>query len=77
MALFWINISYNMEWPAWQVQNNSQFTKNYGIWKEEKLFQEDHLSIQLEQPVSSLKIKEFKEKSHILDVLEMMKKDKL
>ena len=50
--------------------------KNCGIWREEKPFLEVHLSIQLEQPVSSLKIKEFKEKSLILDALEMMKKDK-
>jgi hypothetical protein len=50
--------------------------KNYGTWKEEKLFQEDHLSIQLEQPDFSFKIKEFKEKFHFSDVLVRMKKDK-
>lgn len=50
--------------------------KNYGTWREEKLFQEDHLSTQLEQPDFSFKIKESKEKLHFSDVLERMKKDK-
>jgi len=59
---FWINISSNTEWPVWQDLISSQFTKNCGIWKEEKLFPEDPLSIQPEQPVSSSKIKVFKEK---------------